>query len=167
MIDNHKVIVVTPAGRRQTLDILANYIKHYIKNGVIDEWHLWINTKNKEDRQFCTVLELFSDGKIKCIGPLGEDDKLGTASNIKFYYKDYNEPNTVYLRIDDDICYMDPTGLEEFIRYRISHPEHFLVYPVIINNCAMSYKLQQLGKIPATNPMIGGWNPSMGYPECY
>ncbi len=166
MVNNHKVVVVTPAGRRKTLLILTEYIKHYIKNGVIDEWHLWCNTSNSDDIRYIYELEKI-DTKIKVIGYRGEPDKIGTASNIKFYYPGYCESNTVYIRIDDDICYMDPTGLEKFIQYRIDNPKYFLLYPVIINNCAMSYKLQQLGKIPPTTPMIGGWNQSMGYPECY
>lgn len=166
MIDGHKVIAVTPAGRRQTLSILAKYIKHYLDMGVIDEWHLWENTNNDDDKRFIALLE-YENKNISVIGRKGEPDKVGTASNIKFYYEGYCEPNTVYLRIDDDICYMDPEGLEKFIEYRIANPQYFLVYPIIINNCAMSYKLQQNKIIPPTNPMIGGWKPEMGYPECY
>lgn len=103
MINGHKIIAVTPAGRRPTLSILSRYIEHFLKLGIIDEWHLWVNTKNDYDHAFCALLA-DANPKIKLVGPLGEEDKLGTASNIKFYYKGYNEPGTVYLRIDDDIC---------------------------------------------------------------
>ena len=54
--------------------------------------------------------------------------------SIYHFFKEYTDPNTIYLRFDDDICYIAPDAINNLLNFRIEHPEFFLVYPVIVNN---------------------------------
>ena len=51
---NKRIVAVTPAGRKSYLEVLAPYI--FAKRGVIDEWHLWINTAKEQDVSYCRYL---------------------------------------------------------------------------------------------------------------
>jgi hypothetical protein len=42
---------------------------------------------------------------------------------------------------------MEPGFFETLLRFRLDHPEHFLVMPLIVNNAVCSNLLQTLGKI--------------------
>ena len=46
-IREHRIIVVTPAGRKAYLEILKTYI---LKDESIDEWILWDNCRLESDR---------------------------------------------------------------------------------------------------------------------
>ncbi len=45
----HKIIVVTPAGRKRYLDIMSKYI---FKNNSIDEWDLWDNCRGQSHASY-------------------------------------------------------------------------------------------------------------------
>ena len=80
-----KIIVVTPAGRKRYLKILLQNLQKQ-KND-FDEWHLWENTRNNEDKEYILSLEKKYDW-IKCI-------KRNIPKNIKgwipgiHYFCDY------------------------------------------------------------------------------
>jgi hypothetical protein len=62
------------------------------------------------------------------------------------FYKRCCDPDSVYIRFDDDIVAMsDLESFKEFIKYRIEHPEYFLVYANILNNALTSYLHQRNG----------------------
>ena len=66
-----KIIVVTPAGRKRYLKILLKNLQKQ-KND-FDEWHLWENTRNKEDEIYIKELEKKYDW-IKCIKRILKSD---------------------------------------------------------------------------------------------
>jgi hypothetical protein len=47
LFNGKKVVVVTPAGRKQYLEILFKYILNL--KSVITEYRLWVNTTNNDD----------------------------------------------------------------------------------------------------------------------
>jgi hypothetical protein len=71
------------------------------------------------------------------------------------YYRHYNaHRNTLYdktvlLKMDDDTIWIDVNRFKEFIDYRITHPDPFLIFPNIINNGVAAYFQQsKQGVIP-------------------
>jgi hypothetical protein len=48
------VILVTFAGRQKRMDILTQYIRRAIADGIIDEWHIWDFTRSAEDNDWVT-----------------------------------------------------------------------------------------------------------------
>lgn len=109
--------------------------------GVVDEHHLWVNTRNEVD--LAELEERDKDDRVRLIrsDKPGYFDKSGTPENgyvgymIAPFFEYCVEPDTVYIRIDDDVCFIDTEAFADFVQFRIDHPEYFLVYPVIVNNC--------------------------------
>lgn len=129
MYKNYKVISVTPAGRKQNLQLLNRYLIDFY--GLIDEHHFWVNTTNKEDIEYIrNVCESNSTYFKFCSSRI----PVNGINSIYHFFKEYTDPYTLYVRFDDDICYIDPNAIHNLLEFRLEHPEFFLVYPVIINN---------------------------------
>ena len=128
-----KIVAVTPAGRKETLQILAHYI---LPNTIIDEWHLWLNTKKQSDVKY---IECLNHPKIKIINEYLDSDKIGHWSMIYRFFKHAIEPDTVYIRFDDDIVWMDYYSIYNLIDFRIKNPEYFLVLGNIVNNAVCDH----------------------------
>lgn len=69
METKHKIIAVTPAGRKRYLKILSRYI---LADNSIHEWHLWDNCRSEDDRIFLNGLARESS-KVKVIKVEGAD----------------------------------------------------------------------------------------------
>jgi len=152
-----KVICVTPAGRRETLSILKTYIDKLHDLGIINEWHLWFNVKNDADREYVLSLE---NEYIKIVRLFDkEKEGFGTPTAIGYFFSYCNDPDAIYVRLDDDIVYIDVEGFKRFIKFRIADTTHFMVYPVIINNIFGSAFLQKYGKLhyPRTSDILERW----------
>jgi len=144
------VITVTPAGRKKYLEILIPYLLKYIK-----EHHFWLNTENKEDIKYIREIatkypDFFKINKKKMFNPTG-------WLNIWQYFKDYTKKNTIYIRIDDDICFIEKDAIPKLIEYRKKNRKPFLISGNVINNSCCVYYHQQkklistkTGKIKST-----------------
>ena len=67
----------------------------------------------------------------------------------RFYAQRAGEyANTVFIKCDDDIVYLDRERLADFVRFRRARPEYFLVSANVINNGVCGYAQQELGQIP-------------------
>lgn len=137
----YKCIIVTPAGRKQYLEIL---VKHLTKQkDSFEEWHLWKNTSNPDDLKY---LHDLADTHlwIKVIEAADSDPSVGNL-NIYRFFDFARDPNTIYIRLDDDIVWLDDNFISELYEARIKHPSYFLVYPQIINNGLISHIQQRIG----------------------
>jgi hypothetical protein len=65
--------------------------------------------------------------------------------NIYKFFKYACDPETVYVRLDDDIVYVEPGFFDKIYHFRITNPEPFLVYGNIINNAIISHIHQRNG----------------------
>ena len=130
-----KLTVLTFGGRKKFLEILFSYIEKYEK--YIDEYRIYVSTENQEDIDYMID---FANKKnyVKLIRREYPDHNLWNQS-----YKDCQDDNTVYLKIDDDILYIDETLFTDFIKFRIDNPKYPIIYPMIINNVYTSWVLQE------------------------
>lgn len=135
-----KVVLVTVAGRRRFLELQKPYIRNL--KGVVDEHHFWMNTKNEGDINYIKELCGSDPNYFKMIqGEGGLFDESGTPKNshvgemIAPFFQYCVDPDTVYIRIDDDVCFIETKAFAGYVQFRIDHPEYFLVYPIIVNNC--------------------------------
>lgn len=145
MLDTYKVIATTPAGRKENLRILLPYI--YRNTHIIDEYHLWINTELQSDIDYIIYLQDKIPNFIKLIWPRV---KPQGSSSVYQFYEYCTEVKTIYIKIDDDICFIEDNAIEELIRFRISYKEYFLVYANIVNNVICSHIHQRLGILPVS-----------------
>ena len=53
MFEGKRIVVVTPAGRERYLRLLA---AHVLSSPLVDDWHLWLNTRDDGDLAFMAAL---------------------------------------------------------------------------------------------------------------
>lgn len=147
MYKGYKIICVTPAGRRRFLDILSKYtlnLRH-----IIDEHHLWLNTNDQEDIAYIQQLEKRYPDFFKVILPTVEK-VANHYHTINQFFHYCTSADTIYLRFDDDVCYM--TGIEQLLNFHCSR-NLFMSLPLILNNEMTRYmpSLRNLGKEPRSH----------------
>ena len=150
MLGSTPVVVVCPAGRRRYLALLMRHLLPLQK--LVDRVDLWVNTGDNQDLLTLDALAITHPKFVRLVRvpppttltPRGKS-KLGMSYHIGAFYPHAAEPGTVYVRLDDDICYIHPGAIQTLVEYRLAHPEPFLVYPTIVNNSLMSALLQRHG----------------------
>lgn len=149
MINDTKVVTWTPYGRAETVSILVKYMKRDHDAGLLDEYHLYMNTDEDQDvdRAYAQRLaDQFDWIKLKA-RPEGEEVLYPKQLNTGRYYRYAIEPNTVYVRFDDDIVYVHERALERLVKAKLASPS-LVCFPIIWHNAICSYYLQTMGKIP-------------------
>ncbi len=150
MIQNKKVVVFTPWGRELTASILFKYLERDHKAGIVDEWHLWKNTDIDQytDREYAHKLARENDWIELFERPDGEILKPKQMNTGRFY-KYTQDPDTIYVRMDDDIVWIEKNAIARLVEQRIDNPFPFVVFPIILNNAVASHYLQVMGHIPS------------------
>jgi len=166
MIDSHPVIAWTPYGRRRTVSILADYMKRDHDRGVLDEWWLYINLDpagQEEDLAYANELAAaYPWVKLK-FRPDGHPRLSPKQRNTGYAYLHMDDPQTVYVRFDDDIVYVHPEALTNLVTTKLSLADSVLcAFPIIVNNAVVSWHLQQQRRIPGPSK---GWK-SVQLPYC-
>lgn len=135
-INNKKVCVCIPAGRKKYLEILVKYL---LKNtSKIDEIRMWVNTTNEEDLKYIESLPQMNSIFTLDYSANG-DINIGSSTAISLFFRNCCDENTIYLRLDDDIVYIEDGFVEEIIKFRIENPRYFLVLGNVINNSVCDY----------------------------
>lgn len=145
-----KRIIVTPAGRQKYMKLLAKHLDK--QRSSFDEWHIWQNTENIDDINFFKTLN------AKIIIPPNSNTSIGSYNIGNFYPIDSTDPNSLYLRLDDDIVWMEPNFINKIFEYREKNKDNFLVFANIINNSVCSHLQMRFGNIP--------WSDLLGY-SCF
>jgi hypothetical protein len=140
MYNQKRVVAVVPAGRAKYLEILVHYLR--ANSHILDVCHLWCNTEDPDDIEYLHQLADADDGFFQFVAPIIPVD--GTMS-IYHFFRYCCEAETIYIRFDDDICWIAPDAIETLVRFRIDNPEYFLVYTNTINNSICSYLHQRIG----------------------
>lgn len=149
MIGDYRVVVFTPWGRELTASLLHRYLKRDHDAGVVDEWHLWMNTDPDQTRDIEYAHELAEQYEwTKTFErPPGEVLWPKQMNTGKFYTYTQDE-NTIYVRMDDDIVWIEPHAISRLVEYRISNKFPFVVFPIIWNNAVCSHYLQLNEQMP-------------------
>lgn len=136
--------VITYAGRRRYMEILFQYILKYKK--YITHYRIFVATQDKEDVE---CIENFYKNNSEWVSLIYHPTNIPfNKSNLwDIAYQYCLDEDTTYLRIDDDIVYLEESLFTDFIKFRNEHPEYLVVYPLIINNIISSSYLQSKGLI--------------------
>lgn len=71
------------------------------------------------------------------------------AWSISEFYSNAAEEDRIYLKLDDDVIWLENGGIDRVFEFREAHPEYFLVSPLVINNGIGGYLLlDKLGLSP-------------------
>lgn len=137
------VCVVTPAGRAKHLSVLKRYIYKEMESGLVDEWQLWKNTDNYHDITYIESMR-YENPKVKVI-----DIGLGqySAFNIYKFYQYTVEDDTIYLRFDDDIIFVEEGACRKLVVERLKNQHAFVICANIVNNTLISWIHQDIGAL--------------------
>jgi hypothetical protein len=145
----YKVSICTPAGREKYLSFTKKFIYRKMEEGLIDEWQLWLNTINPQDIAYIESMAA-ENPKVKIyrldekITPTWESyNALQTHKFFKFAHDD----DTIYIRLDDDIVWVEDGALEKICQARIIHPNAYVIYPNIINSTMCTSWHQEIGAL--------------------
>lgn len=131
-----KVIFTCFAGRRRYLEILSGYIYILLSKKLIDEVHMWDYTRNEEDSLW------LRENWNECI--MNVEDKSTYVEYYKYYSKErYPEDDTVLIKCDDDIVFIDIDEFENFIKNRRLNRLSLIMTACVINNPVCSCMLFQ------------------------
>ena len=139
-----KRIVVTPAGRQSYLQLLYQHLAS--QKNYFDEWRLWLNTVHEPDIAFCRELA----ARHSWIKPVELTVPHAGGHSIHSFYKNCVDPSAAYLRIDDDVVWLEDDFVDKMFDYRLRHPEFFLVFGNIVNNAVISHIYQRCGLVDYT-----------------
>jgi len=137
-----KLVVLTFGGRECSLKILFPLIKQYKQ--YIHEYRIYIATTIQSDIDYMEDFANENSDFVKTVYLIVNNRKI-LDDREKIWdnaYKSCQDDDTVYLKLDDDIVYIDETLFTDFIQYRVSNRNAPLIYPVIINNLIHSCILQ-------------------------
>lgn len=110
------------AGRRKYMEILMKNIP-----SSVDEIHLWDYTRDEEDSVW--LHENYKDYIFKV------NDKSTYAEYYEYYNKErYPEDDTVLIKCDDDIVYIDNDEFDSFVEERRKCKSTILMTACVVNN---------------------------------
>ena len=134
-----KVILFCPGGRKNVLSIqILNMVKILDLN-IVFEYHIWDFAWTEEDSHYISQLHTIHP-KIKIKNsPYKNASRAGDIASKQFayflcdYYKFENYSEYVFIKLDDDICFIDTNNFEKFVNCRI-RSDSFLYSANVINN---------------------------------
>lgn len=148
------IIFTVFCGRRRYLSILMKYVTRMLDRGIIHECHLWDFTKSFQDYKYLMALGSLPDPRVKV---MHVNRKLSFGEYYQHYARSFRDEPVVVVKCDDDVVYIDVAAMNAFLSFRISHPDHLLCFPQIVNNGLCAYYMQlplhpgiQIPKIPHT-----------------
>ena len=134
------------AGRRRYLEILVKYVDKLIANGLVDEFHMWDYTRDPEDavwiRENCQRFKIFEV----------QDKSLWKEYYMHYAKIKYPNPDTVLIKCDDDIMFIDIDQFQSYIDKRRANPNNLLAFASIVNNkvpCLMQHSFGQWPEMQA------------------
>jgi len=152
VIDDRRVVAWTPYGRRRTYSILIKYLQRDVERGLIDEVWAFMNTDpqgQEDDIAYAHELDEQFDWVKLVRRPEGINlGRLPKQRYTGLAYRYMTDPDTVYVRLDDDVIYLHEAAIENLVRARLQMPAPTAVFPIIFNNAICSHFLQACGKIP-------------------
>lgn len=150
----YKVVAFTPAGRKRTMSILLDNLSRF--TDIVDEYQVWMNTdpeQTDDEKWLKTLPETYP--WVRLIERQPNQERLEPKQmNTGYFYTNTVDEDTIYIRFDDDIVFIDDDFFKNLLDYRIDHPKPFLVMANIWNNAVISYIQQQLGNIPSDKYVI-------------
>jgi hypothetical protein len=110
-----------------------------------------VNTLDQEDVAYMEQLKAEYPNFYDTLY-LDNGDGLPAIRNVLWIHKFYEhccDPDTVYVRLDDDICWMADDAIERIVACRLDHSEPLVVYGNIVNNAICNCLHQMHGALPS------------------
>ncbi|REK06809.1 MAG: hypothetical protein DWQ37_22475 [Planctomycetota bacterium] len=139
---------VTPYGRRRYVEILVRYLLGL--RDLIDEHHFWINTDCPEDVQYARDLAAAYPDFFRLVHDSSRYSRKSAVPRICWFWQKCDEDHTLYLKLDDDLVWIDDGAIERLLQFRLDHPQYLTVFPNTVNNSLCSHLHQKQGLLADT-----------------
>jgi hypothetical protein len=148
MINGRRIVCWTPYGRRPTYSILIEYLRREVERGIVDEVWAYMNTDptgQEDDIAYADELASRYPGWFKLVHrPEGIERHPGPKQrNTGYAYRHMTDPDTVFVRLDDDIIYLHEDALTNLVAKRLEMPHATAVFGTCWNNSIVSWFMQQ------------------------
>lgn len=154
VFSNYRIVTFSPAGRARNVRLLHRYLSSF--RHLIDAHEWWVNTPNEADQSAIAEVSALHPNFYQAVEiemPYGNYNFGVVLERLReFYRQRCCDPNTIYIKIDDDFCYIGRDALHDLIQFRIENPDYFLVCPPTVNSVLQNHILQrtaQIGRAPA------------------
>jgi|SRR6185369_4829016 len=152
MIDGKRVVAWTPFGRERSVSILTEYLRRDHERGIVDEHWLFMNTDvagQESDIAYAYGLAARHPGWVRIVErPPGEPYRTPKQRNTGLAYRYMTDPDTVYVRLDDDIIYVHEDAIGRLAKAKLEMRPTLCCHAMMWNNAITSWYLQQAGVIP-------------------
>lgn len=169
MIKGHRVICWTPYGREVTVSILVEYMRRDHERGIVDEYWLYLNTDPSQVDDLRYAYQLARRYPwVKLVERPADVPRLTPKQrNTGYAPRHMTDPDTIYIRFDDDIVYVHPDAVSRLAESKIAMTGVLGCFALIWNNAIVSWFLQRAGVIPGMDPadQAAGWE-VVGRPYC-
>jgi hypothetical protein len=136
-----KIIVVTPAGRARYLTLLSSFI---VSDPSVYKWQLWDNCRDPRDREFINELAT-KNPKVEIVKL---QNSKGDNRSINQYYSTLSDPEAFYIKMDDDIVFIDRGFFERFLSKAEKQRGTAVWFsPLVINNAICTWLLKYAGNV--------------------
>jgi hypothetical protein len=127
------------------MQLLVEYMIRAMDRGIVDTWDIWQYPRTPEDAAWIRTLEHVRPG-VRVLVPT----RTETYVDVYEYYRDHTTPNPddVFLKLDDDIVFIDLDGLEKFVDFRRIAPKYYIVSANVVNNVMCARVHKGLGMFP-------------------
>lgn len=139
-LEHQRVEAIVVYGRKDRIQILHKYLLRNLRRngGVVDVVHFVVFAAFKEDMDYLT--QLIADHAPDYAYP------AVTGRRLAKFYSICQDPDTVYLKIDDDMVYLADEAIPEMVRERLRN-RCGLVSANVINHAILSAVHQDIGAI--------------------
>ncbi|KLJ05619.1 hypothetical protein EMPG_10896 [Blastomyces silverae] len=140
---NLRIVAVIFYGRPDRVEILDCYLKRNLvaNGGWLDEVHWAANTENQADLDWLDTLVPTSPFYKRIpVEPQGK-------KYAKIWDNTVTDPDTLYIKIDDDIVFIDDNAIPKLVSLKLEHDHSFLVSANVINGAPLPYHHHRTGAI--------------------
>lgn len=160
MFANYRIVSFSPAGRQRNMALLDRFLR--VNRYLIDRHEWWVNTPNEGDRTFIQELaERHPDfySAVEVDAPYDHFGQRVILERLRHFYRERcQDTRTIYLKIDDDFCYIGKDAVADLLEFRVAHPDYFLVMPPTVNSILHNHVAQRMALVPR-EPLYFGYSP--------
>ena len=156
MYKGRRVVICVPSGRYRYMRCMLAYALADRHALIVDEVRLWMNTDVQDDLNYFERIESTFPKVKRIINPGRLNKSLYDASrnhyqyndSIYRFYRDCRDDDAIYVKIDDDICYVHDAFFENILEAVLEREQtNYACVANVINVPYTSKLLQDRGTL--------------------
>lgn len=157
-----KIVGLVFYGRRATVSILDCYLQvsHINSKDIRHETYRCINAQQRNLAVNGGFLDevVFVARTNDTVDLAWLDSRIAVVpqyrrQNVSFSWHDYSgaygeiEPHSLYIKMDDDVVFIEDTAIPTLVETKLEHPEYFLVSANVVNQSPLAWVHRHLGAL--------------------